>query len=390
MTDEAGQFVKRLAVQEGFDLVGIAPAQATEHEGYIHRWLAEGRHGEMGYLAERLEERLDPRKFLPGARSIVCVAGFHEAGTVGAGLPRAGEAESASGCEALGRVARYAWGADYHGVFKARLGRVVDAMRARWPEHAYRAAVDTSPILEREHAQRAGLGWVGKHTVLIHPRRGSWFLLGEIVTTMPLPVDAPETDHCGTCTRCIEACPTRCISPYGLDASRCVGYLTVEHRGPIDPGFHEAVGDWLAGCDVCQEVCPYNDPQRAAPPPPPEEGEGSMALSPASEGSMTIPTSDRITARKRTAFPLLEVLGWDTGGRQAAVRGSALRRIRLEMFKRNALIVAGNRLAKRADARLLQRIRELAADPTEDELVRVTARQVLRRLDGRARSLADR
>lgn len=377
MTDEAGQFVKRLAVQEGFDLVGIAPAQATEHEGYIHRWLAEGRHGEMGYLGDHLEERLDPRKFLAGARSIVCVAAFHEAEAMGAG-----EAESASGCEASGRVARYAWGGDYHRVFKARLGRVVDAMRARWPEHAYRAAVDTSPVLEREHAQRAGLGWVGKHTVLIHPRRGSWFLLGEIVTTVPLPVDAPETDHCGTCTRCIEACPTRCISPYGLDASRCVGYLTVEHRGLIDPGFHEAVGDWLAGCDVCQEVCPYNDPRRADQPPPPEAPEPPESPeSPESEGSMAL-SPDRAAARKDTAFPLLEVLGWDAAGRQAAVRGSALRRIRLEMFKRNALIAAGNRLAKGADARLLQRIRELAVDATEEDLVRATARQVLRRLDG--------
>ena len=140
-------------------------------------------------------------------------------------------------------------------MIKKRLFRLADLLRERWPDHHYKVAVDTAPILEREHAMRAGLGWVGKHTLIIHPRLGSWLLLGQIVTTLDIQPDEPAIDHCGTCTRCIDACPTNCIEPYQLDAQRCISYLTIEHRSLIDHEFHSAMGDWIAGCDVCQEVC---------------------------------------------------------------------------------------------------------------------------------------
>ncbi len=171
------------------------------------------------------------------------------------------------------RIARYAQGDDYHKVMTKRLHRMADAPREQFPDEQFKCTVDTAPILEREHAERAGLGWCGKHTLLIHPRFGSWMLLGTIVTTLKLQTSSeanypvallPPSDHCGTCTRCIDACPTQCIANpddtghRSVDAKRCISYLTLEHRSLIDLSLHEPMGDWIAGCDVCQSVCPYN------------------------------------------------------------------------------------------------------------------------------------
>ncbi|NJL32435.1 MAG: hypothetical protein HC898_12925 [Phycisphaerales bacterium] len=196
---------------------------------------------------------------------------------------------------------------------------------------------------------------------------GSYFLLGEIITTLPLAsaqdLGITHSDHCGSCTRCIEACPTQCLEPYRIDASRCISYLTIEHRDTIDPGLHPLMGDWLAGCDVCQEVCPFND--RADRP-------GTMH-----------PKYQRNTPGN--SLPVLEVLGWDEAARQKTLVNSALKRIKLDQFKRNALIVAGNLLSRdlepAADIQipLLDRIRTIARDVNESEMVRVTAAQVLER-----------
>ncbi|HEX7010591.1 MAG TPA: tRNA epoxyqueuosine(34) reductase QueG, partial [Phycisphaeraceae bacterium] len=276
------RLVMELAQQLGFALVGIAPAQPSEHAETVRQWISEGRHGEMHYLAEHLDLRLDPARLLPGARSVIAVADLYHHPSQ---APAEAEARpsSASGDSPLprgrvrGRVARYAWGEDYHKVIKKRLHQMADALRERFPDAAFRCTVDTAPALEREHAMRAGLGWVGKHTLLIHPRHGSWTLLGLILTTLAIQDSAQAgfpgrtvvpADHCGTCTRCIDACPTQCIENPDLtgrraiDATRCISYLTLEHRGPIDPSLHRAMGDWIAGCDVCQEVCPFNSEDR--------------------------------------------------------------------------------------------------------------------------------
>jgi len=247
---------------------------------------------------------------------------------------------------------------DYHAVLKKRLHRLADDLRQRWPDEAFRACVDTAPVLEREHHRRAGLGWVGKNTMLIHPFRGSHLLLGEIITTLAAEPDEPMHDHCGTCTRCIDACPTQCITPHQLDASRCISYLTIEHRGSIDSSLHSAMGDWMYGCDVCQEVCPYNAPQRGQTAQPPPEDYG-----PPRPGAMDP----------------LEVLRWTEDDRRDAFTRSAMKRAKLNQIKRNALIVLGNDAAA-ADPDVVERIRAIASDPAEDELVRHTARQVLDRL----------
>lgn len=358
------QTVHRLAQQERFTLLGIAPARPSEHGPFLKDWLTAGKHGEMAYLGEHVEQRLDPTLIVPEARSIICVADAYAWQA-----PEDQGRETVSPDAAMnvpGRIARYAWRRDYHRDLKKRLHNLADAMRGIWPEHTFRTTVDTAPVLEREHAQRAGLGWVGKHTLLIHPTLGSWFLLGEIITTLPLQtsIDAAQairTNHCGQCTRCIQACPTQAITPYSVDASRCVSYLTLEHRGPIDPSLHEGMGTWIAGCDICQEVCPFNQ----------EPAKTETA---------------RIDGH--VSLPLLEVMNWDIHARQAALQGSALKRIKLDQFKRNAIIAAGNYIQKQpgdeASVKFRQRIAELAHDAQESDLVRLTASQVLNRLQARA------
>jgi epoxyqueuosine reductase len=341
------------ALAEGFALAGVAPASASPRQGYVRAWLAAGKHGQMAYLERNVEVRLDPTKFLEGAQTVICVADVYPSTAT----------DSPSTDQPQGRIARFAWGDDYHRIIKKRLFQLADALRARWPEHQFRAAVDTAPLLEREHATHAGLGWIGKHTLLINRDKGSWLLLGQIVTTMELtglvqePVAA--VDHCGTCRRCIDACPTGCISDegYALDASRCISYLTIEHRDPIDPQLQAAMGNWIAGCDICQEVCPFNAPKAGKEPAAYQRGYATRPPGP--------------------TIDLLELLDWDTETRQAALQRSALKRIKLDMFKRNALIATGNYLAEHRNRSLQERVRIVAQDPQAAPIVRLTAGQVL-------------
>ncbi len=324
----------------GFALAGIAPAEPTAYELQLRQWLEDGKHGEMHYLARNVEVRIDPRKFVEGARSIVCVADRYSDGTAEGGAP------------GKGRVARYARGDDYHVVIKNRLHRLCDELTKMFPGETFRACVDTAPVLEREHAQRAGLGAVGKHTLLIDPGVGSYLFLGEVITTLPLSPSAPaESDPCGTCTRCIDACPTDAISPWSVDATRCISYLTIEHRSAIDEGYHEAMGDWIFGCDICQEVCPHNQTS---------ERSRSAAVYPAYRS-------------RHEGFDLLAVIDWDEAARRKVFTRSAMKRAKLPMMKRNALIAAGNAVARDDDAGLRTAIGRIADDPAQDEMVRATA-----------------
>jgi len=364
----AGHWVMDWARALEFGLCGIARAEPSPHAQHVRRWIARGMHGQMGYLEEHLDVRLDPGRLVEGAKSVIVVADRYA--SEDRAEPAAGEARVA----AHGRVARYAWGDDYHKVIKKRLHRLCDALAERFSGDVFRAAVDTAPVMERDLAVAAGLGWVGKHTLLIHPRHGSWFLLGVVVTTLDLP-DSKELDHaggtssggghCGTCTRCIDACPTDAIAAegYTLDATRCISYLTLEHRSAIDPALHEGMGDWLAGCDICQEVCPHNRERDAF---------GRTGLS--EYGQLPIHPA---YAPRNTSLDLLAVLGWSSGDRQAAFRGSALKRMKLEMVKRNAVIAAGNALRRRWDDALYARLTALANDTNEHALVRQTAQDVL-------------
>ena len=304
---------KRRAVDVGFDLVGIAAAGPSAYGDYVRRWLEEGRAGSMDYLNRRVDERTDPGAYLPGARSVICVAiNYH--------VPLEAPPSDAKAFHA--RIARYALGDDYHELMKQRLYALADWLRDTVPGARTRCSVDSAPVLERELAARAGIGWVGKHTGVLNADLGSWLLLGEVMTTLPLPADQPAADHCGTCTRCIDACPTGAITaPYELDARKCISYLTIEHRDDVPVEYRGSIGEWLYGCDVCQDVCPHN---RQAP----------IADDPALRPRF--PTG---------SLDVREVLAWTEEDYRARLRGSAMKRVKLPMLQRNARAVAEN-LAK--------------------------------------------
>ncbi len=247
------QKIRARAGELGFGLVGFTPAAPLEGAAFYARWVALGFAGQMGYLERNTERRIDPRQLLPGARTVVCAGMNYYRETPPKDDPL------------TGRISCYARGDDYHEVVKERLLQLLDFIRqeADQPVNG-KVYVDTGPVLERELAQRAGLGWWGKNTCLIHKRAGSYFFLGEILLDIELDYDQPATDHCGTCTRCLDACPTRAFpEPYVLDARRCISYLTIELKEIIPRQLRQGMGDWVFGCDVCQEVCPWN--RRAVP-----------------------------------------------------------------------------------------------------------------------------
>jgi epoxyqueuosine reductase len=254
--DRLTQRIKSQAHALGFDLVGVTQLMPSAYGSFFESWLAQGCAGDMTYLArpDAVAKRRDPRLIIPEARSVVVVAqNYYQDSPEDAAHPPLGK---------RGRVSRHAWGNDYHNVMWARLDELAAYVEADVGQPvAHRRYVDTGPLLERELAVRAGLGWIGKNTMLINPQIGSWLFLGELMLDVELECDTPfQTDHCGTCTRCIKACPTGCIQPDRfLDASECISYLTIELKSEIiPPDLQPLVGDWIFGCDICQTVCPWN------------------------------------------------------------------------------------------------------------------------------------
>ncbi len=341
--------IKKRARSLGFDLVGIAPAEPSRYREYLRDWLDSGQAGAMEYLKRRFDERVDPAAYLPGARSVICVAvNYH---TPLAAEPReyaAGSGQQAADSSFIihhssfppdphpnplpeyrergqGRIARYALGDDYHDLLKGRLHKLADWMRTQVPDAQTRCAVDTAPVMEKELAARAGVGWIGKNTCVINPQIGSWVLLGEIITTLDLPPDDPAVDRCGTCQRCIDACPTQAITgPYQLDARRCISYLTIELRDEIPAEFRAPMSDWLYGCDICQDVCPWN-------------GKAPVTTDPAFQPRF--PTG---------GIDLHEVMSWRDEDYRQHLRGSAMRRVKLPVLQRNARIVMENFTKRRS------------------------------------------
>ena len=244
LTTQLKQEARRL----GFDLAGACPAVAPTGIHHLHEWLAAGYAGEMQFLANRRAAYEHPRHVLDGVRSLLLLAMNYR--TV----------EPAALAPGQGRLSRYAWGQDYHDTIHERLHALADFLRDIVPGAAARGVVDSAPLLEREFAQLAGLGWIGKNTLLLNRQSGSWFFLAALLTDVELEYDAPHaTDHCGTCTACLDACPTQAfVAPYVLDSRRCISYLTIELRSSIPAELRAGLGDWVFGCDVCQDVCPWN------------------------------------------------------------------------------------------------------------------------------------
>lgn len=327
--------VKERARALGFDRVTVGPADPPAHAAEFERWLDAGYAGTMDYLARGRAARLDPAALLPGARSVVAVAlGYNQPDDGGGWAP----------------VARYARGSDYHDVMRPRLdalGR--DLAELAGPGTRCRACVDTSAVLERDLAARAGLGWIGKNTNLLDRALGSFFFIGIVLTTAALEPDGPAADRCGTCTACLDACPTGAfVAPYVLDARRCISYLTIEHRGPIAEGLRPAVADWVFGCDACQTACPWN---RRAP--------------------IAAESAFRPAGRLE---PLEALLALDEGEFRRRFKGSAITRAKRAGLLRNAALALANR--RQAGAR--PALRRALADG--DPVVRDAAAWALERL----------
>ena len=339
--------IKEWAREAGFDRAGIASLEPIERGGVFARWLRRGEHAGMGYLERRVEERLEPARLLEGARSVLCVALRY--------WPLAGEEEPEG--DLWPRVARYARGTDYHALMETRLDAVVARARATFPGVGTRRYVDTGPVLERELAARAGIGVFGKNTCLLDREMGSWFLLGELFLTLDLPVDEPLAELCGSCTLCLEACPTGAlVEPFRLDSNRCISYWTIEHRGALPAEATELVGDWVFGCDICQDVCPWNRRRHA--------------LGAAEHAELRL-------AAERRQLDLAGLLALDRDEYVERFRGSPMKRARQEGLQRNAAVAMGNRGEQRYIPALAA-----ARDRAGDPVVRSEAGRALERVEG--------
>lgn len=285
--------IKAKAHELGFLACGVARAGYLEEEApRLEQWLRQGRQGSMAYMERHFDLRLDPTKLVPGARSVISLAyNYHTE-------PRQQDPEAP-------KLSTYAYGRDYHKVLRKRLKPLMAFIGEQFGEVALRAFVDSAPVLEKAWAEKAGIGWRGKHTNVIRQGSGSWFFLCELITDLELEPDPPATDHCGTCRRCIDACPTDAITPYGVDGSRCISYLTIELKGSIPEEFAGKMEGWTFGCDICQEVCPWN--RFATPHHEPEFGPRAelMGLSADEWHGMTEVVFDRLfegSAVKRTKY----------------------------------------------------------------------------------------
>jgi epoxyqueuosine reductase len=303
--------IKAKARDLGFDLCGVAPAVDHAELRFFRDWIAHGYAGEMCYLARSADQRADVRRILPSARTVIATGTIYN-------TDRPYSTECAAPSRA--QIARYAWGEDYHDVIGRRLRALVDWMRAASPEpFEARAYVDTGPVQERVYAQHAGIGWIGKNTCVINADCGSWIFLAEIVCSLPLEIDSPAFDRCGTCTLCLEACPTDAlVAPGVVDSTRCISYLTIEHRSDIPPALHASLGSHVYGCDVCQEVCPFNAR-------PAVSGDPAWQPRPVWDG-IDVPAMSRMTDEELAA----------------ATRGSAMRRAKAAGLRRNIEIALRN------------------------------------------------
>lgn len=324
--------IKQKARSLGFQLAGIAPVGPSPEALFYPEWLERGYAGEMKYLERQTAARLDPREILPGARSVVVCAVNYNTDRPLTTMDRA-----------KAWVSRYAWGEDYHETLQAKLRELASWIQT---EHGgeTRAYVDTGPLIERVFAKYAGVGWFGKNTCIINQNAGSWLFLGCVLTNLELESDVPVPDRCGSCTRCIDACPTQAIvAPYVLDSRKCISYLTIELRGEIPEPLREGIGHHLFGCDICQDVCPWN---RKAP----------------------ITDEPKFAARPGLFWPELDrLLDLQEEEWLALIRGTALKRTKVKGLLRNLMIVAGNSGLQR----LLPRLERFRSHP--DATVRTSA-----------------
>ena len=343
MVEGPREQVIALAAELGFDDCRIATAREATHADVFDRWLAAGTYGDMEWMAKAPERRRDPTVVLPGAKSVIVLAlNYYQADPVASG-----------GDGARGRIARYAWGGDYHDLIERRLKKFCAELEGRFGG-THRRYVDYGPVLERDFANDAGLGWNGKSTVQIHRGMGTWFFLAELITTLDLEAHEPSPDHCGKCTACIDCCPTQAITaPHAVDARRCISYLTIENKGAIPEEFRSAIGDHIFGCDDCLDACPWNRFARES---------NEIAFS----------ARDFVSGME-----LREFLRLDDPAFRALFSKSPVKRIKRHRFMRNVCVALGNV----GDAADLPDLERSAQDP--DPLVVEHAEWAIKQIRGR-------
>lgn len=303
--------IKRWGQELGFQQVGIADVALPQAERRLLDWLARQYHGEMDYMARHGTRRSRPQELVPGTLRVICARLDY--------LPRAADMQTLLEQAQHAYVSRYALGRDYHKVIRRKLQKLAERIEQVTGAFGYRAFTDSAPVMEKPLAREAGLGWIGKHTNLIHPQAGSWFFLGELYTDLPLPVDTPAQDHCGTCRACLDICPTQAIvAPYQLDARRCISYLTIELHGSIPVELRPLLGNRIYGCDDCQLVCPWNRFAKHGHEP------------------------DFAPRHGLDAARLVQLFRWSEGEFLQKTEGSAIRRIGHERWLRNIAVALGN------------------------------------------------
>ncbi len=296
---EASKIVKRLAKEQGFDACGISAAGFLEEEATgLENWLNAGFHGTMSWMERHFDERLDPRKLVPGAKSVISVVLNY--------FPNEGQRADAP------KISKYAYGRDYHKVIRGKLKRMLLCIQDEIGEVSGRGFVDSAPVMDRAWARKSGLGWVGKHSLLLSKGSGSYFFIGALIVDIELEPDGSTTDHCGSCTACIDACPTSAIvAPTVVDSNKCISYLTIEYKGALPSEYQEKMEDWVYGCDICQDVCPWN-----------------RFSTPHSEDDFNI--RDSIQNNDWEAWEEITHELWEE-----ITKGSAMRRVGFDGFKRN-------------------------------------------------------
>jgi len=311
--------IKDWAAELGFQKTGISDTDLAQHETWLLEWLDQGCHGEMEWMQRHGSKRSRPAELVAHTRRVICVRMDYLP-------PAASDPLELLENPSCGIISRYALGRDYHKVMRKRLQKLADKITQTVGPFGYRVFVDSAPVLEKPLAEKAGLGWVGKHSNVLSREAGSWFFLGEIYTDLPLPVDPKASEHCGDCRKCIDICPTKAIiAERRVDARRCISYLTIENKGPIPLEFREAIGNRIYGCDDCQAICPWNRFAKLS-------GEPDFAIRPPLD-----------------APALLDLLSWDETEFLQRMSGSAIRRIGYQSWQRNIAIAAGNALSKTHD-----------------------------------------
>ena len=306
------QQIKQWGNQIGFDAVGIADIELAQHEQYLNKWLSEGMHGEMDYMHKHGSKRSHPEQLVEGTQRVISVRLDYAPADIG-------QAEDVLQQDTIGYISRYALGRDYHKVMRAKLKQLAQMIRNEIGEFGYRVFTDSAPVLEKALAEKAGLGWIGKHSNLLDSKVGSWFFLGELYIDIPLPVDNASSNHCGSCQKCIDICPTGAIvAPYSVDARRCISYLTIELKGSIPEPLRAPLGNRIYGCDDCQLVCPWN------------------------KFATTTRELDFTPREQLTDQKLIDLFSWSESQFFSNTEGTAIRRIGYTSWLRNIAVALGN------------------------------------------------